>query len=258
LLVTPVEDLGYVSFDVPNWQLLNGLGRGRFSSVYSCRHASNTNDIDDIAVLKVFRGDTAELADFERYVLTSLREGGLTDNIPSVIDLYTHPTFHGLILTPVGVPVLPCPIGADITPYMLVTLLRVVQQAHMARWIHRDIKPDNIYLDRRNTAKIILNDWSSAAEVGVECNYVGTKLFGDKPRTGNKHTPEPCLDLQSLVKTAYCLTKQRIPPVVDNDLDVQHYWDQVKDQSPLFSKAMEFARMVNYDALADLFKNSCW
>ena len=36
LLVSPVEDLvGFVSFDVPQWQLVDGLGTGRFSAVPS-------------------------------------------------------------------------------------------------------------------------------------------------------------------------------------------------------------------------------
>jgi hypothetical protein len=33
LLISPVEDLGFVSFVVSNWQLLSGFGEGRFSCV---------------------------------------------------------------------------------------------------------------------------------------------------------------------------------------------------------------------------------
>lgn len=33
LLIAPPEDLGFVTFDVPHWQLVNGLGQGKFSTV---------------------------------------------------------------------------------------------------------------------------------------------------------------------------------------------------------------------------------
>ena len=68
----------------------------------------------------------------------------------------------------------------------------------------------------------------------IECDYVGTRLFGDGPPPGGaannnrRHTPAQCLDLRSLVKTAFCLSKQRIPTVEDNDAAVQQYWDRVK------------------------------
>ena len=37
LLASPAEDLGFVTFDVPQWQLVDGLSSGRFSAVFSCR-----------------------------------------------------------------------------------------------------------------------------------------------------------------------------------------------------------------------------
>jgi len=62
-------------------------------------------------------------------VLTSLNEKGVA-NIPSFKELHLFADFHALILTPLGIPVLPCPVNADITPNMLVALLNVVQMAH--------------------------------------------------------------------------------------------------------------------------------
>jgi hypothetical protein len=250
LLISPVEDLGFVTFDVPTWRLLNGLGRGRFSAVFSCR-SSQTNEV---AVLKVFRGNAMHMATAERTVLTSLSAGGVT-NIPSYRELHLCEDFHALILTPLGVPVLPCPVHADLTPIMLVLLLKVVQKAHNLDWIHRDIKPDNIYLDHEDTSRIVLNDWSSAVHSNIECDYVGTRLFGDGPDANKKHIPEQCLDLRSLVKTAFCLSKQRIPTVEDNDAAVHQYWGRVKQQYPLFRKAMDLADTASYDELADLFAN---
>ena len=250
MLISPVEDLGFATFEVPNWQLLNGLGMGRFSSVFSCR-SSQTNEV---AVLKVFRGNTTHMADTERTVLVSLSAGGVI-NIPSFRELLICENFSSLILTPLGVPVLPCPVHMDVTPSMLVTLLQVVRKTHSLGWIHRDIKPDNIYLDHDDTSRIVLNDWSSAARVNTECDYVGTRLFGDGPGANKKHTPEQCLDLRSLVKTAFCLSKQRIPTVEDDDAAVHRYWSRVKQQFPVFQKAMDLANNASYDELVELFTN---
>jgi hypothetical protein len=71
-----VEDLGFVTFDVPDWQLISGLGKGKFSSVFSCKRISSPQNHD--FVMKVFRGDTMSMsmAETERDVLLSLREGG--------------------------------------------------------------------------------------------------------------------------------------------------------------------------------------
>lgn len=253
MLIAPVEDLGFVTFDVPNWQLLDGLGKGRFSSVFSCR-APQSNDV---VVMKVFRGDTMHMAETERNVLNSLSGGGVT-NTPTFRALFVQASFRALILTPLGMSVLPCPISVYVTPNMLVTLLQVVQKAHGLNWIHRDIKPDNIYLDREDASRIILNDWSSAVRADVECDYVGTRLFADGPNALNRHKPENRLDLRSLVKTAFCLSKQRIPTVEDSAVAVREYWDRVKLQFPLFRKAMDLAdagTADSYDKLAELFAN---
>lgn len=135
---------------------------------------------------------------------------------------------------------------------MIQTLLNVVRQAHSVGWIHRDIKPENIFLDSTDATRIILNDWSSAAEVGVECSYIGTPLFGDKPDVFNRHIPTPSLDLRSLVRMAFCLSKQRLPPVDNNHDDAAQYWQKIANNYSQFKKALDLASEVKYDELAKL------
>jgi hypothetical protein len=44
----------------------------------------------------------------------------------------------------------------------------------------------NIFLDKYDSSRIIIfSDWSSAALANIECDYVGTQLFGDRPGTNN-------------------------------------------------------------------------
>jgi hypothetical protein len=54
--------------------------------------------------MKVFRGDTMSMsmAETERDVLLSLREGGILENIPLFRELHVFDNFHALILTPLG------------------------------------------------------------------------------------------------------------------------------------------------------------
>eukprot|EP01035_Chromulina_nebulosa_P027675 gene27675-36429_t len=239
LLNSPVEDLGFVTFDIPNWELLDGLGKGKFSYAFTCR-SSLTNEV---VALKVFQAHTAHMAFTERTVLTSLNAAGIS-NVPVFRELHICDGFNALMLTPIGEPVLPCPAHADLTPTMIAILLETVQEAHSLNWIHRDIKPE-----------LFLIDWSSAARANIECDFIGTRIFGDAPNAYNRHTPDPSLDLRCLVKTVYCLSKQRMPVVRENAADVHEYWARVKYQVPLFRKAMGLADAVKYDELADLFMN---
>ena len=248
LLTSPVEDLGFVSLDVPGWQIESGLGKGRFSSVYSCRRSRT----DEVCVMKVFRAETTHLAMTEKSILTELN-GINVENIPVFRDLYSRSgDLTALVVTPVGTPVLPC----SIPPGMIVAILHVIRKAHGLGWIHRDIKPDNIYFDSFNPRRIILNDWSSAVKAGIECDYIGTIIFGDPPNIRGKHVPTSILDLRSLARTAFCLSKQH-RPLVDDDFDaVAQYWNEVKRDYSLFAIAMDLADAGDYDALEIFFRTS--
>lgn len=254
LLISPIDELGFVSFEVPGWQLVDGLGQGAFSAVFSCRPiAPPAEENNEGFVMKVFRGHTQPMAEVEREVLMSLLHGGVS-NVPMCRALHNGDAFSALVLTPLGVPVLPCPVGVIVTPAMLLSLLQIVEQVHRLGWIHRDIKPSNIYLDHRHTATIVLNDWSSAARTGIECAYVGTPLFGDRPpHRGRTHIPDARLDLRSLVKTAFCLSKQFRPNVAeDDDTGIEKYWTRIEQQFPTFRRALTLADAVQYEALREV------
>jgi serine/threonine protein kinase len=127
---------------------------------------------------------------------------------------------------------------------------------HNIGWIHRDIKPDNIYFDSGETSRIVLNDWSSAVRVGIECAFVGTLLFGDPPNENGIHIPTPQLDMRSLVRTAFCLSKQRLPWVKEDPFEILQYWERVGKDHPLFATAMDKATIADYDSLEYIFSTS--
>jgi hypothetical protein len=85
--------------------------------------------------------------------------------------------------------------------------------------------------------------------------FPSTRLFGDLRGKMKTHIPEPSLDLRSLVKTVFCLSKQQLPAVEDDDTAVARHWDTVKQNYPTFRSAMDLADTANYKALVDLFAN---
>jgi len=136
---------------------------------------------------------------------------------------------------------------------MLIVLLATLQHAHERQLVHRDVKPDNIYIDRANHSRIILNDWSSAVPINVEYQWVGTKLFSDAPSANSSHTLTVATDLRSLVRTVYCLVRQHMP-LCDDDGALQ-FWQRVSNTHPVFVQAMEFADNADYTGLRGLFGN---
>ena len=121
-----MEGLVFVTFDVPQWQLVHGLGSGKFSTAYSCRPSSSSSstDSDCLYAMKVFEGGaecvTGSQGRREEWQTISRR--------------------GALILSPTGMPFLPCGLEFEIIPAMSLTLLE----------------------DQSDENRIILIDWSSA------------------------------------------------------------------------------------------------
>jgi hypothetical protein len=135
-----VEDVGYVALEVPGWNLVEGLGYGRFSSVFSCCRESDNNykndssnnksnnnknndngnnnskkninknnyndsnniDKNDDAffALKIFSGDAIDMAIAE-YDILKVFESSNVKNVPIVQAFITEGEFKALIVAPV-------------------------------------------------------------------------------------------------------------------------------------------------------------
>lgn len=222
--------------------LIEGLGRGRFSSAYLC-HFETVTGIEK-KVIKLFGNQ--EMGDNEISILKKCQKRRI-DNVPIIHCRYRTDDLLALVVTPVGLPVLPVS-QYYITPRMILDLLSVLEHVHdRLGYVHRDVKPDNIYLDSADPRKIILSDWSSACEAGATCLYHGTPLFGEE--NVFYHTPSFPLDLCSLVKTAFSLFKQTWPPPLSEWSEIQAYWKRVSGDFPGFAKAMKHADRGDYNKL---------
>lgn len=187
--------LGFTSVVVPGYKVGRGLGYGAFSDVYTCRRigdapASPARWTDNL-VMKVFDFGLQPLAETEVEVLMSLSTTAASNHVPRLVESLHTEDKHVLILSPVGEAILPCPFDVHVTPAMRIALLHTVRAAHQAGWIHRDIKPDNIFVDHAQRRRIVLNDWSCAAPAGEPCAFAGTRWFADRPRPGHRHTVIP-------------------------------------------------------------------
>ncbi len=186
--------------EVPGWNLVSGLGAGKFSRVYAAK-----TETSDFHVLKFLPRGYGGMGNNEHVILTQLANH---KNVPTVIEfLQLADDASALILTPVGEPILPA--TTLFSPSIIFcTVLEVLEFAHNMNIIHRDVKPNNIFLDKSKN-KIILNDWGSAVNFGEIYPYQGTPLYGEK--NDGTHRPTKSLDLCSLVKAAFSINLQKFP-----------------------------------------------
>ena len=86
--------------------------------------------------------------------------------------------------------------------------------------------------------------------MGTKCRFVGTRKFSDAPDDDGTHVPSAAMDLRSLMRTIYCLIKQRQP--LCDDENAREYWQKVEDNYPTFRQGISLACGVEYDGLKEL------
>ena len=243
----PPAELGLVVDTIPGWNLVKGLGVGRFARVYAAARQEGHSDADPLSVLKFFRNFQVGMN--EENILRRLAHLNLA-NIPVIqTSVQLMDGSFGLVVSPIGVPILPAPLGVRITPSMFITLLEVLESVHRIGIIHRDVKPENILLVGSN--EIMLNDWGSAVEINLSCSYQGTPVYGEKNQ--GTHMPTRALDLCCLVKSAFTIKHQQFPPSDLSWEDIQAYWTSVSTEFPSFRSILKCAGDENYEGLKRFF-----
>jgi serine/threonine protein kinase len=139
---------------------------------------------------------------------------------------------------------------------MILTLLDVLFFVHQKfRLIHRDVKPENIFLNKVNPNQIILSDWGSAALENHPCPYQGTPMYGPQIQ-GNKQLQFPTkeLDLHCLVKTVYMIKQRRYPPGESEWTKIEAYWSEIANMFPNFATVLDSADEGAYEELRGYFE----
>ena len=196
--------------DIPGYDEVEEIGRGGFGVVYRARQ----RDLDRTVAVKVLTDavDARSIARFDRERRTL---GALADH-PNVVTIFESGTTRqgqpyltmehlaggslGDLLARVG------RIDWRAAVAAVVAVCGAVETAHRIGVLHRDIKPDNILLDRRG--EVVLADFGIAGHVGGTATATGsvTASVGHAPPevlTGARSTP--VADVYSLGSTLFAL-----------------------------------------------------
>ena len=189
-----------------NYRLIRLLGHGGFADVYLGEHI-HLNTLAAIKVLDArltadeitqFRNEARTIARLEHPHIVRVLDFGVEDRLPFLVMSYApngtlrqrHP--KGTRLTP-----------GEVLPYIK-QVADALQYAHNEKLIHRDVKPENMLLDRNN--QILLSDfglamasYSSSQESPRDVS--GTIAYMAPEQTRGK--PRPASDQYALGIVAY-------------------------------------------------------
>jgi eukaryotic-like serine/threonine-protein kinase len=154
--VQPVDDRGRAveKLLAGRYEVLGFLGRGGFASVYQVRSAS----LQRFEALKVLLEMHVEDSEFARRFRQEARVSASLEH-PSIVKIYDSGHVEGTLwysMQFVEGPTLKGELAArgafddETAAQIVVPLLDALEYSHARGIIHRDIKPDNVLLDRRD------------------------------------------------------------------------------------------------------------
>ncbi|MBA3502418.1 MAG: family 43 glycosylhydrolase [Myxococcota bacterium] len=219
------------------WVIEGELGRGGMGVVYAVRH----KQIGKRAALKVVK---RQLHDPERWATRILQEAQVVNAIghPSIVDVFDVGTtsdgrpfivmelLNGQSLAELD-PVLDDALG------ILLQVTDALIAAHAAGVVHRDLKPDNIFLVDGDPSRVKLLDWGIARVMHVESNVtfegqlVGTPRYVSPEQARGEHVT-PQTDVYSLGVVAYELLLGRAPFDSDSPTELMALHILVAPPSP--------------------------
>lgn len=227
-----------------NYRITQVLGRGGFAEVYLGEHVY----LKTLAAVKVLYTRLSVQDDMESFVKEAQTIARLTHpNIVRVLDFGVHDETPFLVMDYASNGTLRQrhPKGSRLTLDTIVPYVRQVadalQYAHDEKFIHRDVKPENMLIGRRN--EILLSDFGIALAAQSSRNQstqdvTGTVSYMSPEQIQGK--PRPASDQYSLGITVYEWLSGS-PPFKGSftELCVQHMYAEVPplpEQVPTLSK----------------------
>jgi eukaryotic-like serine/threonine-protein kinase len=176
--------------DIPGIQLLEELGRGAFSVVY---RASRGNQMFAVKVQKPqtsseearlrFRREAAALARIRHPGLATIQDVGEANGSAYLVREHV----EGRTLASV---IREGPLAEELVVAVAKQLAGALAEVHRRGFVHRDVKPENILLDKSNAPMLI--DFGFAMSVSGDRDaedVVGTVLYSAPEQTGMLHRP---------------------------------------------------------------------
>ncbi len=173
------------------FEMLGELGRGGTSIVYHARDRALGREVAIKVIQACLREDQESLARFaqEARLLAGLRH-------PNIVSAFSVKQLRGgglaLVMEYVDGPTLrdvireSAPLPADRAEWIITDVAEALSAAHQSGIIHRDVKPDNVFLERK-TDRALLADFGIAMHLD---NPSGLTMAGAAVGTPNYMSPE--------------------------------------------------------------------
>lgn len=226
-------------FTIGHYKVLERLGSGGMAVVYLCEHLSlrrrvaikvlPTAKAEDVAVLKRFYREA---------------QAGSTLNHPNIVHIHNvsqDGALHFLVMEYVEGTLL----GSLVKKHGPLDVLRAchyVRQAALglehifeAGLVHRDIKPDNLILDRSGTVKVLdlgLARVCSGSDEVLTKGILGTPDYLAPEQTQDSHLVDIRADIYSLGGTFYYLLTGQ-PPFGEGTTAQKLQWHKTKQPTPV-------------------------
>jgi serine/threonine protein kinase len=246
LLFADANTLGFVP-QTGEFVQLALLGSGASSNVYS--GASTTHGP---VVIKRFKHG------FESELKTEIQVMEILSQVSGVPKLVSSGPDY-LLSKSFGIPMRHNFVHEDFFPQLVDILVNV----HSLRVVHRDIRPKNILIKKRDQTKPLLIDWGYAALLTRhESKYYGTKTFASdsilrlmSENKASEYKPSCSHDLESLVKVFFVFITNKNIQLGELDWKTAHSaWLGLYAGYPWLSNSIELAKAYKPEELKAEFK----
>jgi tRNA A-37 threonylcarbamoyl transferase component Bud32 len=231
-------------FTIGKFKLLERVGVGGMGQVFLCEHMFMRKRVA-VKVLPPAKAD--QPAALGRFYREARAAGGLDHpNIVRTHDIDQDGNLHFIVMDYVDGPNL-LDVVKKFGPMDLRRAASYARQAALGldcafrnHLIHRDIKPGNILIDRKGTAKILdmglarfLNDAADQLTVKYDDKVVlGTADYVAPEQVANSHSVDIRADIYALGATLYFLLAGH-PPFPVGSVSQKLLWHRTKDPTPI-------------------------